>query len=80
MFNVYAFEKKLGADDELKKMKEDYIKDETIRKSKSLPAFLLSYFIQRNKKKWSQIIKGELRISFSKYLYPLLAPLILLDG
>ena len=61
MFNVYSYDRKLAQAEDLKAMKEDFIKDELKRKSTWI--IILSFYSisQKNKIRWSSIIKEELK-------------------
>lgn len=45
MFNIYTFEKKVSQDEELKKMKDQFIKEEERRKGQLSHSFLLSHLL-----------------------------------
>ncbi len=68
MFNVYSYDRKLAQTEDLSKMKEDFIKDELKRKSNSMISHFFSYNSQRNRIKWSSIIKEELKTLFYKFI------------
>lgn len=50
MFNVYHFERKLSLKKKIDKMKEEYIKDQNRKKSRTNILLLFLYFIEKNEK------------------------------
>jgi len=68
MFNVYSYDRKLAQAEDLKQMKEDFIKDELKRKSILIIILFFYPIPQKTKIKWSSIIKEELKTLCYKFI------------